>query len=184
MGKIRLAIFAGFLGVLVFLTVFYLILGSPSTETPPPSTPSVQLGGSLEDNIKLALGEKKGISTEKIDIQFYVSTENQDLIAAGAVIDNRGSVLLFYDSISREVSIYLDAEAENEEIAAAWAICSQITSEWSGKKLVPHGFSKVEDQNAYHFMYVDDYLPEWTKWSMGMAMINMDNQEITWVSSF
>jgi hypothetical protein len=163
--------------VVAIAAVSYLILTRPREEvTPPPP-----VGATLEDNIKAALAENKNVAKEKISVHFYSSTENQGILAVGAVIENRSSNLFFYDSGGQKITrMLVDSGAENSEVAIVWSICASKISEWTGNKLVPWGFSRVENVNAYGFLYSDGYIPEWSKWSTGSATIYIDNQEIEW----
>ena len=74
----------------------------------------------------------------------------------------------------------LEYEVENGEIAAVANVIAHKKSVWTGNLLVPHFIEKMGTDNVYHFWYCDGYKPEWSKWSMGTASIDMDNQEIEW----
>lgn len=164
--------------VTTFAASYLLLQPSPDEEAPPTPQPAA---ATLEDNIKAVLADNKGVAKEKVGIQFYQPTENQGILAVGAIIENSGSNLLFYDSNSQTIiRMQLDSEAENSEIAIVWGVCAQKDSEWAGNKLVPWGFNKIENVNAYHFLYCDGYTSEWSKWSIGTATIYMNNQEIEW----
>lgn len=166
------------IAVVAIATASYLILQPAREEEGPAQPPATR---TLEDNIAAALADNQNVVEEEISIQFYSPTENEGIVAVGAVIENSGSNLFLYDSDSQEITIMqVDSEAENSEMATVWGICAQKISEWTGNKLVPWGFSKVENVNVYDFIYSDGFITEWSKWSSGTATIYMDNQEIEW----
>ena len=166
-------------------TVVVGIITAALTSTPPasveentsPQPPEL----TLEDSIKAALAENRGVSTEVTHLQFYRPTENQKILAVGAVVENLGSYLFFYDQDSGKITkMQLEYEVENGEIAAVADVIAHRKSVWTGNLLVPHFIEKMDTDNVYHFWYCDGYIPEWSKWSMGTASIDMDNQEIEW----
>jgi len=173
--------------VIVIISVASYLAPQPSPQgtAPPAGGPTQSSATTLQDNMKAALAENKNVATEKISIHFYSPTEDNEIVAVGATVENGESYLFFYDSTNQMVTrMDVDYQVENSEIATVWGICAQKDSEWTGNKLVPWGFSKVENINAYDFLYCDQYIPEWSKWSTGMATIYLDNQEIEWGPTF
>jgi hypothetical protein len=135
----------------------------------------------LENRIKASLAREKNVPKEGVTIHFHVLTENAKVVAVGATAEPGISCLFFYDLTNDRISkMVLEYEVENSEIAYVWKMCTQKISEWTGNRLVPWGFSKIENMNAYTFLYCDDYISGWSKWSMGTATIHLDNQQIGW----
>lgn len=138
--------------------------------------------------IKSALATMESVSADNVEIYFCVLADESDNYAAGAVINERDSVVFIYtQSTGGIVEENNYAPTTPDGIAGMdIVVTKQPISRWTGYKIVPSDF--VQKGAAYSFNFYDGYDSILKMWGFGIANINAagnipdENMSHTWIA--
>lgn len=175
-----------FIAVILSIVALYLLTSYPSARTVPENQTVEEnqpASENIEDILLTKIAAEKGIAKENVKICFTNPTENDNILAVGAISRVGGAIAFFYDNslhsiTSKEVDY---VTTTNEEFQALSIVVGKI-SPWTGNEIVPDSFT--EQDNSYTFAYYDGYSTFLPRWMGGVASVYLDNEEVEWGPRF
>lgn len=139
--------------------------------------------------IKSAIATQYTVSTDNVEIYWWAQAAETDNWAAGAVVNEQKSVVVFYlesaDGLTVENSY--DAATGDEQTAMSTLAGKTVLSRYTSKRIVP--FNIVKQDSTYTFDYYHGYDGILKKWRVGAAVMDEngdvpeDNMTDGWISA-
>ncbi len=130
-----------------------------------------------------------GVSTDNVEIYWAVQAAETDNWAAGAVVNQQKSMLVFYLESTGTLSVEnsYDATTADEQSAMSTLAGKTVLSRYTNYRIVP--FDIVKQDNTYTFDYYHGYDKSFKWWRTGTAVMDEngnvpeDNMEDGWISA-
>lgn len=138
--------------------------------------------------IKSALATQESVSTDNVKLYFCEQAAVSDNWAAGAVINQQKSMVIFYLESTGGVTVensYTAATTDEQSVMSTLAE-KQIFSRFTNNEIVP--FNIVKQGSTYTFDYYDGYVGYYQQqWGFGTAVMDEngdvpeDNMTHAWI---